>query len=45
MARKANGNVKGTNKQKTSIGNGKNSRYNKARHKKNGKKVYRGQGK
>jgi hypothetical protein len=32
-------------KMKTSIGNGKNSTYNKARHKKQGKKQYRGQGK
>jgi len=32
-------------KMKTSIGDGKNSTYNKARQKKNGKKKYRGQGK
>lgn len=35
----------GSRKMKTSIGNGKNSVYNKARHKKQGKKRYRGQGK
>ena len=32
-------------KMKTSIGTGKNSVYNKARHKKHGRKRYRGQGK
>ena len=37
--------IKGTNKQVTSIGKSKNSKYNKKRHRKNGKKVYRGQGK
>lgn len=36
---------KGKNKQVTSIGKSKNSRYNKKRHKKSGKKYYRGQGK
>lgn len=46
MAMKIGSNIrKSTNKQKTSIGNSKNSNYNKARHKKHGKKRYRGQGK
>ena len=45
MASKVKAYVKRTNKQVTSIGKSKNSRYNKKRHRKNGKKLYRGQGK
>lgn len=42
---KSNGNKRGGGrKMKTSIGKSKNSVYNKARQKKNGKKKYRGQG-
>lgn len=45
MAAKVKGFTKGTNKQVTSIGKSKNSKYNKKRHRKNGKKKYVGQGK
>jgi len=46
----AKGRIGGSNEvieatpKKTSIGCSKNTNYNKARHKKHGKKVYRGQG-
>ena len=45
MATKNAGNFSPKRKMKTSIGDGKNSTYNKKRHKKHGKKKYRGQGK
>lgn len=44
MAKLIVGNYIEAKPKKTSIGNSKNTRYNKARHKKNGKKRYRGQG-
>ena len=44
MATKNARNLNPKRKMKTSIGNSKNSTYNKARHKKRGKKKYRGQG-
>ena len=45
MAKKTGNEHSKERKQVTSIGKSKNSRYNKKRHIKNGKKVYRGQGK
>lgn len=48
MAKKVsldNSNYREPVEKKTSIGKSKNTRYNKARHKKHGKKPYRGQGK
>ena len=45
MATKNGRKLNPNRKMKTSIGKGKNSVYNKARHKKSGKKAYRGQGK
>ena len=38
-------NYRSNPKQRTSIGSSSNTRFNKKRHKKNGKKPYRGQGK
>ena len=44
MAKKTGNEISKERKMTTSIGKSKNSKYNKKRHRKNGKKVYRGQG-
>jgi hypothetical protein len=44
MAKLIIGNYIESHAKKTSIGASKNTNYNKARHKKHGKKKYRGQG-